>query len=151
MNSTSRNRTLAQQLSRAFVLFGSLVAAGFCLVAAMYGVRWAWLTPEFERSRLAVTSENAAYIAMLDKETGLRGYLLTGDVDFLADHTRAESALVRANEALSRSTGAVAEVSSEMLGTRLAQERWNDRWARGVNRYAARRDQAVDIGRQSAL
>jgi hypothetical protein len=64
--------TLAAQLSRAFVLFGRLVAGAFIVTALTYGVGWAWLTPELERCRLAVGTESGAHAAMFDEETGLR-------------------------------------------------------------------------------
>src|ERR1700730_8498548 len=93
-------RTLAQRLSGAFMLFGALVAVAFFVTALSYGVGWAWLTPEFERSRLAITTESAAHAAMLDEENGLRAYLLTHDVRFMDPYTRGEIALARANQAL---------------------------------------------------
>lgn len=132
MNAVSQSRTLAQQLSRVFVVSGSLVAGAFLAVAVMYVLRWTWLTPEFERSQLAVIAESAAYTAMLDEETGLRGYLLTRDVRFLEPHARAEVALSRANEAVAVNAGSVADLAAAMLRTRLAQERWRERWARDV-------------------
>ena len=77
MNPINPERTLAQQLSGAFVVFGALVGAAFLITAAAYGIGWAWLTPELERSRLAERAESASQEAMIDQETGLRGYLMT--------------------------------------------------------------------------
>jgi len=53
-------RTLAQQLSGAFVVFGALVGAGFLITAAAYGIDWGWLSPELERGRLAERAESAS-------------------------------------------------------------------------------------------
>jgi hypothetical protein len=66
------DHTLADRLSSAFTLFAALVAGAFCVTAAMYGIGWLWLTPEFERSHLAMQNEGAALAAMLDQETSLR-------------------------------------------------------------------------------
>jgi diguanylate cyclase (GGDEF)-like protein len=111
------------------VAFGALVAAAFFLTALSYGVAWYWLTPELERSRLAVRAEIMAHTAMLDQENGLRAYLLTREVHFLEPHTAEGLALDRANEALARHVGAVPELAAAMVRTRLAQERWQERWA----------------------
>jgi len=126
------DRTLAQQLSRAFTLFGALVAAAFFLTALAYGVSSAWLTPELERSRLAVTSESAAHTAMLDQENGLRAYLLTHDVRFIEPLARGEVVRARVNGALTAYAGSIPELSAAMVGTRLAEERWRERWAKAV-------------------
>jgi hypothetical protein len=68
VGSRKQDRTLANQLSGAFVTFGALVAGAFVLTALAYAVGWAWLTPESEGSRQAEKAESAAYAAMLDEE-----------------------------------------------------------------------------------
>ena len=124
-----RSRTLAEQLSRAFTLLGWLVAAGLIVTTLAYAVGRAWLTPEFDRSRAAIKAADAAYTAMLDEETGLRGYLLTHDARDLEPYTRGEVSLAEANLALAESAGSVPELAVTMLGTRLAEERWREQWA----------------------
>jgi diguanylate cyclase (GGDEF)-like protein len=132
MSSVLQDRSLAQQLSRAFTLFGALVAAAFFVTALMYCVDWVWLTPEVERSRLAMRAESAADAAMLDEENGLRAYLFTRDLLFLEPYTRGQLELARANEALTAYAGSVSELAAAMLGTRLAEERWSERWAKAA-------------------
>jgi diguanylate cyclase (GGDEF)-like protein len=132
VTSAAQDRSLARQLSGAFTLFGALVAGAFLVTAVGYGIGWAWLTPEFERSRLAVRAESAAYAAMLDEENGLRAYLLTHDDRFLAPYTAGRVALARANEALTANAGSVSELATAMLDTRLAEETWSLRWAKGA-------------------
>jgi diguanylate cyclase (GGDEF)-like protein len=129
----SNDRSLAQQLSGAFVLFGTLVATAFLVTAVAYGVSWGWLTPELERSSVAVRAESAAYAAMLDEENGLRAYLLTHDVHFIGPYTRGEVDLARANETLAANASSVSELASAMLATRLAEEEWHIRWAQGAS------------------
>jgi diguanylate cyclase (GGDEF)-like protein len=128
----SRNRPLAEQLSRAFVVFGALVAAAFALTAVSYGLDYAWLTPQLDLSRRAVKAETAAHAAMLDQEDGLRAYLLTRDARFIEPYVRAEAELARANEVLSTHVGSVPEIATAMLRTRLAEERWREGWARAA-------------------
>jgi diguanylate cyclase (GGDEF)-like protein len=129
---TSQDRTLAQQLSGAFVLFGALVLVAFVLTAVAYGIGWSWVTPELERSRLAARTESDVHAAMLDEENGLRGYLLTRDLRFMEPHVRAKASLTLANEVLSRSIGAVPELAAGLLDTRLAQARWSEQWAKAA-------------------
>jgi len=129
MRPNPQDRSLAQQLSRAFVLFGALVAIAFLLTALTYAATGAWLTPEFERSRLAVRAESAAYAAMIDEENGLRGYMMTRDARFLEAYTGGASRLARANDALPGYASSVPEVAASMLATRLAEERWRAQWA----------------------
>jgi diguanylate cyclase (GGDEF)-like protein len=133
LSAVPQERTLAQRLSGAFVFFGALVAGAFLVTTLAYGLSWAWLTPELERSRLAVRTETAAYAAMLDEENVLRTYLLTHDPRFIGGpYARAEGALARANQTLTASVGSVPQVAAAMLAMRMAQERWQDQWARVV-------------------
>ncbi len=132
VSSIPLDRTLAQQLSGAFILFGGLVVGAFLLTALAYGATWAWVTPDREQNQLAIKAENVAHTAMLDQETSLRGYLLARDVRFLEPYVRGEVALAQANEALTTNVRAVAgvpETASAMVDMRLAEERWHERWA----------------------
>jgi hypothetical protein len=97
-----------------------------------YGVGWAWLTPDFEQSRLAVETASAAHAAMLHEENGLRGYLLARDASFLAPFSNAVVAVARAHAALPGCVGSAPELISMMLNVRLAEERWVEGWARSA-------------------
>lgn len=130
MKPVPQARSLAQQLSGAFVVFGAIVVGAIFVTALAYGVSQIWLTPEFQQSRQAEKAESAAHEAMLDEETGLRAYLLTHDVRFIEPYTRGEVALERSNKALTDLAGSVPELSVAMLKTRLAEERWRERWAK---------------------
>jgi diguanylate cyclase (GGDEF)-like protein len=132
VSTTTPDCTLAEQLSRAFVLFGRLVAGAFIMTALAYGVGWTWLTPELERCRLAVRTEGGAHAAMLDEETGLRAYVMTGDTGFMEPYTRAERALAEANLTLVATVGTVPELAPAMMGTLLAEATWRDQWAKPV-------------------
>jgi diguanylate cyclase (GGDEF)-like protein len=129
---TNQDRTLAEQLSGAFVVFGALVAAAFVVTTLTYGIGRAWLTPDLERSRHAEKDESASFAAMLDEENGLRGYLMTHDPRFLEAFARGENRLPPANNALTVDVGSVPELAAAMIGTRLAEERWRDGWAKAA-------------------
>ena len=120
--------TLAQQLSGAFMVFGAIVACAFFATIVSYGISWLYLTPAFEQSWQASADEAAAHAAMLDKENGLRGYLLTRDVRFREPYGRAEAALVRANKELAQHVAP--QLGDALVAMRLAEELWDVRWAK---------------------
>jgi diguanylate cyclase (GGDEF)-like protein len=129
MGTVSEERTLADRLSGAFVTLGALVIGAFVLTAVAYGVCWGWVTPAVERSRTAIDAHNSSFAAMIDKENGLRAYLLTHDVAFLEPYIQAEAALTDAYVALDANASSVPEVAAAILGTRLAELRWREGWA----------------------
>jgi diguanylate cyclase (GGDEF)-like protein len=128
----AQDRTLAQQLGRAFILFGRLVAAAFLLTVLAYGVTGLWLTPDREQGQAAMKAAGAAHNAMLDEEVGLRGYLLTHDAAFFEPYLAGKIALARANTILTAYVGNVSgapEIAVALFNMRLSEERWHERWA----------------------
>jgi diguanylate cyclase (GGDEF)-like protein len=129
----AQERTLAQQLSGAFLFFAALVAGAFVVTTFSFGVSWAWFGPEAERSRVAVRTESAAFAAMLEEENALRAYLLTRDLRFIrGPYAQAEEALARANQALAASADVTPEIADALLTVRMAEERWREQWAKVV-------------------
>jgi diguanylate cyclase (GGDEF)-like protein len=127
---TVSDGTFAHQLSKAFLLFGAIVASAFIVTTVSFVVCWGWLTPDFERSQAAVRAESLAHTALLAEENGLRGFLLTKDPRFKTPPEAGELLLVRANDVLTELIGAVPELSALMFRTRLAEETWRERWAK---------------------
>ena len=129
-----QRRTLAQQLSGAFIVFGAIVAGAFLATAATYTVSWVWLTPEFERSTAARQAEDAAHSAMIDQEDSLRGYLLTRDPHFLEPFVLGQTILAKANLRLTAYVSSVpaSEIAIAMVRTQLAEERWQAQWGNAV-------------------
>jgi diguanylate cyclase (GGDEF)-like protein len=121
--------SLARQLSRSAAILVAIVTSAAIVTALSFGVSSAWMTPEFDRARLAVVTESAAFAAMVNEETALRGYLLTHDVRFLEPYTLGEGELARANLALTAYVGSIPEIAATMLAARLAEESWRDHWA----------------------
>jgi diguanylate cyclase (GGDEF)-like protein len=125
-----RDPSLNQQIGRAFAVFGGLVVLGFVATALAYAISWAAITPEVERSRLAARADRAAIEGMLDQEDGLRGYLLTRNVGFLDSYHQGKAALVQANEDLVGATASVPELAGMTLRLRMAEDQWQERWAK---------------------
>jgi len=128
------NSTLARQISGAFTVFAVIVAAAGLITSVLYGVSWLWQSPELESSHLAMHDEEAAHAAMLDQEVGLRGYLLTHDARFLEPYVHGRAELARASETLVAHVGSLpsGQLAVLMVKTRLAEEKWHERWARAA-------------------
>lgn len=127
-------RTLARQISSAFAMFALIVGAAGLVTAVLYGVSWRWQSPELERSVLAMRDDSLAHAAMLEQESGLRGYLLTHDAHFLEPYVQGRADLARANETLVAHVGSVpsGELAVAMVSTRLAEQKWQERWASAI-------------------
>ena len=125
-----QDRSLAQQLSRTFAIFGALVGGALCVAVLSFGFSLGWLIPEVQRSRMAATAEADANAAMLDEENGLRAYLLTGEDRYLGPYVAAQIALEQAHRELAASIATVADLAPGMLSTRLAEERFYERWGK---------------------
>jgi diguanylate cyclase (GGDEF)-like protein len=122
--------SLAGQLRRTFVMIGAMVSVAFVATALAFLVSRVWVTPEFDECRETATVASNLYMAMLDEETGLRGYLLTRDRRFLEPYARGALAAVRADEALDAHAASIPAFARGLARARAAAERWSERWAK---------------------
>ncbi len=87
--------------------------------------------------------------AMLNQETGLRGYLATHDEQYLAPFVRGNAELAQANATLDDTIGAEASLAPLLLETRVAETRWIERWADAAQRMEGANDPAfLALGRE---
>ena len=121
-----------------------LVAVAVALIAAaVFGVgqlQRAALTSSFEDTE----SAELLLTAMLDQETGLRGYLQTGRRDFLAPYHRGEAQFTRVMGDARR----LAEETAErrlLREAELVAQRWNAAAERAIEREAAPGVQRVPL------
>ena len=126
------NPSFAGQLRRTFVQIGALVGAAFVVTALSFSVIWVWLTPEFDECKETKAAESDLNLAMLDEETGLRGFLLTRDPQFLEPYHRGELAAARANEMLDVYAASVPSLAMRLARERAAAEEWRERWAKPI-------------------
>lgn len=118
------------QLLTAGALTLVALSVGALLVAnvTIYG-------PQVRERVEGISAARAAHTAMLDQQSGLRGYLVTGDEAFLESYQRGSAALPAHNE---RVESLVGELEAALvLRVRLAQAAWLDGWV----------DQALALGR----
>jgi diguanylate cyclase (GGDEF)-like protein len=131
-NGNGDGASLAGQLRRTFLLIGGLVGAAFVATALSFSVASVWLNPEFEECRQAKEAAADLNLAILDEETGLRGFLFTRDPHFLEPYYRRELAAARANEELDAHAAAVPDFAFPLARQRAAAERWQEGWAKPV-------------------
>jgi len=115
-------------LQRVFRATGVLLAVVVVLNAALFAYLLGWLGPELESTIDNGRLVREMHEAMLDQETGLRGYLLTGEAKVLEPYTEGRVALDHATAAAERELAA-GELSGDFLAMRLAQQRWMEQWA----------------------
>ncbi len=110
-----------------------LVIAGSVVVAMLLGGLLSWLVlvsrpavTDLERGLQALDNQKTA---MLDQETGLRGFLITGQQSYLEPYHRGVQTAAAADQTLSSSISEVAGLSNSVITLRLAEQRWVDDWA----------------------
>ncbi len=124
----SGDASLAGRLRRTFVLIGSMVVLACVTTVVGLTVSRAWLLPEIERCRETKEAASDLNSAMLNEETGLRGYLLTRNPEFLGPYHLGQLGLARADEALDTYATSVNAFAGGLRRTRAAEDKWRERW-----------------------
>lgn len=70
-----------------------------------------------------------AHAAMIDQETGLRGFLLVDEDAFLQPYRQGVATVGREDEVLNRTLGSDQTTAPALLDMRVAQQRWSSEWA----------------------
>jgi methyl-accepting chemotaxis protein len=86
--------SLSRRLGRAFTAVGSLIAVTLIIVGACFGAVLGHYEPTIDELLAGANAINQAHVGMLDEETGLRGFIITGDPLFLAPYYQGEDELL---------------------------------------------------------
>ncbi len=125
--------TGAASLSAELRALGRLVLLAVLTTAALSGLvltlLFAWLVPQAERYDDGARAVRLGHLAMLDQETGLRGYLLTGDARFLEPYDHGVGVLSQRNADALRFFADRPEQVARLHETVAAQARWSGGWA----------------------
>lgn len=109
------------------------VVAGIALIALLLGGMNLYVLVAIRPPSLRyISGERAvglAHSAMIDQETGLRGYLLTKDSSYLDSDQQGVKSLATQNDLASRYLGADPRVAGLLQNMRTAQQMWLDQWA----------------------
>ncbi len=123
-----RPQTLSSAVDRGVraVLISSLL---ICLIlVALLG----WVSiisqPQIKSSERALLALQAGHAAMLDQETGLRAFLVSGDLTYLQPYNSGRGDLAQANtRLLAEATGP--RLAQSIATVQLSQQQWVDEWA----------------------
>ena len=115
-------------LRQLVVLIMLLVLALALVFAYLIGA----VRPEQNRYRAAGRALDLAHAAMIDQETGLRGYLLVRNKSFLEPYDDGLTALRRQDAVLTRELGSDAGMAPLLLSMRVDEQAWSSAWAAPV-------------------
>lgn len=111
------------------------VVGGGLIVLLLLGSLVGWLlcvsrpaVSHFERGLVALQTQRTA---MLDEETAIRGYLITGQDRYLQPYRRAATVMPAADRTLLSITGDT-DLTNAVIELRVAQQQWLDNWAAPV-------------------
>lgn len=123
-----RPETLSSAVDRGVraVVIGSLLIS--LILVALLG--WVSIVsqPQIKSSERALLALQSGHAAMLDQETGLRAFLVNGDLTYLQPYNSGRGDLARANtQLLAEATGP--RLAQSIATVQLAQQQWVDEWA----------------------
>jgi diguanylate cyclase (GGDEF)-like protein len=128
----SAPRGIAAGLNRVFVQLVALIALLAIILAGVFAYLIGTVRPDQSRYRTAGQALEAAHAAMIDQETGLRGYLLMHDSSYLDPYRRGVSTVEAANRTLARTLGHDTEMAPLLLDMLVAAQAWQSEWATKV-------------------
>jgi len=145
-----RKGTLAHRVTIvSATLLGAVAVSGAVLVWTSMGLRWAQQRQSevFTVARQSTTDLLGAYV---DQETGLRGYVITGQPTFLAPYTAAQPRIPVIVARLRTLTGRVPGAPGRLAAVQSAYGEW-DEYASAQLAQVAAGDRAGPAGTTAAL
>ncbi len=122
------DRRLTQRLARAFIAIAVLIIATLLATGACFAAILGHFEPAVNALISGSDAVDEVHNGMLDEETGLRGYLDSGDQTFLAPYY-AGQAEIAAGDAESISLATRPDLVAEVITLRVEQQRWLSEWA----------------------
>jgi len=121
--------SLAARLRRAFrvVLIGIAVTA--VVTFAVFGYVFFKARPDAQRYLDAGDAARSAHAAMIDQETGIRGYLLSGQQQYLAPYLQGRQTMETQEGQLLARVQSDGQLTKLVFERRLAEQAWFDQWA----------------------
>jgi diguanylate cyclase (GGDEF)-like protein len=117
-----------------------LVALGVGAVVLLTTALLVWILtvsrPAIARYQDGLISLQTAHSAMLDQETGIRGYLITGDPRYLEPYEQGRRTMAGAEEDL-RALADDSGMTDAIIDVVVAQRLWTDAWAEPASNAAA--------------
>ncbi len=109
-----------------------LIIAGGVILVLMLTSLLGWLLvdsrPTINRLETGIQALQDQQTAMLDQETGVRAFLISGQPTFLEPYRRAQAALAGIDHSLLAITG-TDTLTASVVSLQIAEQRWIDAWA----------------------
>jgi diguanylate cyclase (GGDEF)-like protein len=124
---------IADRVNRVFRRLLVLTVLLALMLVGLFGYFLVGLRPLQDRYQDGARALQLAHAAMIDQETGLRGYLLVRDDVFLQPYRDGVAETRRQETELSRSLGSDADTAPALLDMRVAEQAWTSEWAAVVD------------------
>jgi diguanylate cyclase (GGDEF)-like protein len=124
--------SIAEGVNRAFRQVMVMIVALALLLAAVFLYLMGSIRPDQQRYRVVAHALALAHSAMIDEESGLRGYLLVRDPAIIDSYRRAAKTVAKEYATLDDLVGADRQMAPLLLTMRVAGQAWDSEWARTV-------------------
>ncbi|MBV8960519.1 MAG: diguanylate cyclase [Actinobacteria bacterium] len=121
--------SLAGRLARAFHVVLAGIGVTALITLTVFGFVAYAVRPRVQRYVRGAIAVRTTLNGMIDQETGIRGYLLTGQSKFLQPYRSGVQAVAAANDTAVRELGGQHALARPLVEMRVAQQTWTDRWA----------------------
>ncbi len=121
-------QSLSARLSQAFRAVAILIVATLVLTGACFAAVLGHFEPSLSTLLAGRDAVDGANDGMLDEETGLRGYLNSGNQIFLTPYYLGRTEIAQGN-ANSTDLAANPALTGPIIAMRIAQQRWISEWA----------------------
>ncbi len=122
------DRSLTQRLARAFAAVSVLIVATLAVTGGCFAVVLQHFEPSVNALIAGRDAIDEVQNGMLDEESGLRGYLDSGDQVFLASYYGGQQEIASGDSA-SIKLATRPDLVGPVLAMRVAQQRWFSEWA----------------------
>jgi diguanylate cyclase (GGDEF)-like protein len=120
--------SLSERLGHAFRAVALLIGAMLVLTGVCFAAVLGYYEPSISTLLAGRDAVDGAHDGMLDEETGLRGYLDSGNQIFLAPYYQGRSAIAQ-GDAASLDLAAIPALTGPIIDMRIAEQRWISEWA----------------------
>ena len=126
---SAAGRRIADRVNSVFRRLLIITVALALVMVTLFTYILAGLRPSQNRYEGGLRALQLAHAGMIDQETGLRGFLLIDDDEFLEPYRQGVSAVRHEDAELSRTLGADPATAPALLDMRVAQTAWSSEWA----------------------
>jgi diguanylate cyclase (GGDEF)-like protein len=121
---TTPSSSLGDRFADLVSVNGMILIALLAISAASFIAETSYLSPRSETLRLALRAVRLSHVAMLNQETGVRGYILTHEKRFLDPYEVGRRELAAHTEFLLETLARFPDLARDFLDVRLTEQTW---------------------------